>query len=77
MERNAAITSAMRLAVEEFRREFRLAHLDPLKAVDMSRVRVDNVREHDAALLFEAPRRRVILPSLNRSVRRSIAATSA
>jgi hypothetical protein len=30
LERTAAITPAMRLAMEEFRREFRLAHLDLL-----------------------------------------------
>jgi hypothetical protein len=38
MERRGSITSGMRQAGEEFRRRFALAQLDPLRALDLSRL---------------------------------------
>lgn len=39
MERRGSITSAMRQAAEDFRAAFAAAHLDPLRALDYSRLR--------------------------------------
>src|SRR5260370_26443749 len=39
MERRGSITSGMRQAGEDFRARFASAHLDPLRAVDWSRLR--------------------------------------
>ena len=44
MERRRTITAAMREAGENFRALFRLAHLDPLRAVDLAKV-PESVRE--------------------------------
>ncbi|MGH7087799.1 MAG: DUF6456 domain-containing protein, partial [Stellaceae bacterium] len=40
MERRGSITAAMRQAGEDFRVGFAVAHLDPLRAVDWSRLRL-------------------------------------
>jgi hypothetical protein len=41
MERRGSITAAMRQAGEDFRARFAIAQLDPLRATDLSRLRVD------------------------------------
>ena len=40
MQRRGSITAGMRQAGEDFRARFALAHLDPLRAVDLSRLRL-------------------------------------
>jgi hypothetical protein len=40
MERRGSITAAMRECGDEFRARFAAAHLDPLRALDLSRIRV-------------------------------------
>jgi hypothetical protein len=51
MERRGSITPAMRQAGDEFRTWFAAAHLDPLRAVDLSRLRTGGGRpwQSDAA----------------------------
>jgi hypothetical protein len=63
MERRGSITAGMRQAGEDFRRRFGLAQLDPLRAFDVSRLRLGerSVRpDHDGpGLRIEAARRAV------------------
>jgi hypothetical protein len=51
MERRGSITAGMRQAGEDFRARFAQAQLDPIRAVDLSRLRMGDRnarREHDA-----------------------------
>src|SRR5260370_2920848 len=44
MERRGSITAAMRQAGEDFRARFAVAQLDPLRALDLSRLRIAEPR---------------------------------
>ena len=63
MERRGSITAGMRQAGEDFRARFALAQLDPVKAVDLSRLRMGdrNARREQEApgLRIEAARQTV------------------
>ncbi|HTV88007.1 MAG TPA: hypothetical protein VME41_03230 [Stellaceae bacterium] len=64
MERRGSITAGMRQAGEDFRARFTLAQLDPLRAIDLRRLRLDGEagRDRDApGLRIEAARRAVWL----------------
>ncbi|MFI4947995.1 MAG: DUF6456 domain-containing protein [Alphaproteobacteria bacterium] len=60
MQRRGSITAGMRQAGEDFRSRFGFAHLDPLRALDLSHLRVDEPSpRHDRdgpALRIEAAR---------------------
>lgn len=47
MERRGSITAGMRQAGEDFRRAFSMAQLDPLRALDWSRLRSGGARAHN------------------------------
>lgn len=63
MERRGSITAGMRQAGEDFRARFAQAQLDPIRALDLSRLRIGDAAtglERDApALRIEAARRAV------------------
>ncbi len=63
MERRGSITAGMRQAGEEFRQRFALAQLDPLRALDLSRLSLGDKPsrrgDHAPGLRAEAARRTV------------------
>ena len=59
MERNRTITATERQAGEQFRHDFRRAHLDPLKTQDIARPRVDNAPRPSIDGRTEGARKRV------------------
>lgn len=63
MQRRGSITAGMRQAAEDFRARFATAQLDPLRALDWSRMRsgagVPRLGADDAGLRMEAARRAV------------------
>ena len=60
MERRGSITAGMRQAAEDFRRRFAVAQLDPLHALDLSRLSLGDKptrrRDHAPGLRVEAAR---------------------
>jgi hypothetical protein len=56
MERRGSITAAMRQSGEDFRARFAHAHLDPLRAVDLSTIRLG---EHNARPASDGPGQRI------------------
>jgi uncharacterized protein DUF6456 len=60
MERRGSITAGMRQAGEDFRRRFAVAQLDPLRALDLSRLSLgDKPTRRDSYGLGHAPGQRV------------------
>jgi hypothetical protein len=62
MERRGSITAGMRQAGEDFRARFALAQLDPLRAADLTHLRLDGERRRDRdapGLRIETARRTV------------------